>query len=66
MFKVAYKRPLHAYSYDPKYQFMDMNEIRPHDALYAHADGGLSLYNDEIIVYNEAQVTMQYLIEIKK
>ena len=66
VFKVAYKRPLHAYSYDPKYQFMDMNEIRPNDALYAHADGGLSLYNDEIIVYNEAQVTMQYLIEIKK
>lgn len=40
------------------------SSIRPHDALFAHA--GTSLVNDEIIVYDERQVTLQYLIELEK
>lgn len=38
-------------------------DIMWHDALFAH--GGLDLINDEIIVYNEKQVSLCYMIEIK-
>ena len=38
-------------------------KIAPHDAVFAHA--GDSLVNDEIIVFREAQVTLQYIIEVQ-
>lgn len=37
--------------------------IYPHDAVFAHK--GISLLNDEIIIYDEAQMTIQYLIELE-
>lgn len=36
--------------------------IAPHDAVFAHK--GVSLLNDEIIIYNEAQATLQYVIQL--
>lgn len=64
VFKVAYKNPLHVLKYE---QWManirSSKDIMWHDALFAH--GGLDLINDEIIVYNEKQVSLCYMIEIK-
>lgn len=65
VFKVAYKNPLHVKKHE---QWMCnircKKDIGDHDALFAH--GGLDLINDEIIIYDERQVTLCYLIEIKK
>ena len=35
------------------------------DSVYAHSDNGRSLYNDEIMIYNIAQCTIKYLVELK-
>ena len=67
VYKVAFKKPLDVYSYKHLYQSMDLKSIKPYDALFAHGNGGNGfLYNDEIIVYQEEQATLQYLIEIKR
>lgn len=36
---------------------------RGHDSLYAY--GGYDLYNDEIVIYDEAQCTIKYLVRLK-
>ena len=41
---------------------LNADRIKPYDALHAHK--GRSLKEDEIIVYNQAQVTIQYVIEL--
>lgn len=41
----------------------DLKNIAPCDAVYAHK--GLRLQNDEVIVYREEQITLQYIIELK-
>ncbi len=61
VFKVAYKNPKHVYQYDQHYS--SLKHVHPHDALFAHA--GQMLLNDEIIVYNECQTTLQYIIELE-
>jgi len=64
VFKVVYKNPLDVSVHDSwMCNIRTKDDIRGHDALFAHA--GSSLLNDEIIVYDENQVTLQYLIEIK-
>lgn len=65
VYKVCYKNPLHCTSWDYGCCSYDAGVIKPHDAVFAHADGGASLYNDEVIVYREAQATIQYLIELE-
>lgn len=64
VFKVAYKNPLDVYQWENRYSRFRKKDIDSYgcDALFAHK--GVSLINDEIIVYDEAQVTIQYLIEI--
>ncbi len=62
VFKVAYKNAKHVNTWDASMTSWRKNSVKPYDAVHAHA--GLSLLNDEIIVYDEAQVTMQYLIEL--
>lgn len=64
VFKVAYKNPLHVSMFEMwMTNIRTSKDINGHDAVFAH--GGLSLINDEIVIYNENQVTLCYLIEIK-
>jgi len=60
VFKVAYKNPDHTQTHSG-YSGIKAAP-RGHDAVFAHK--GIELVNDEIIVYNESQVTIQYLIEL--
>lgn len=62
VFKVAYKNPKHVNTWSPYMGNLNADKIKPHDALHAHK--GRSLKEDEIIVYNQAQVTIQYVIEL--
>lgn len=62
VFKVAYKNPKHVNAWSSYMGSLDAKKIKPHDALHAHK--GQSLKEDEIIVYNQAQVTIQYVIEL--
>ena len=62
VFKVAYKNPKHVSTWSSYMGSLDAKKIKPHDALHAHK--GRSLKEDEIIVYNQAQVTIQYVIEL--
>ena len=39
-----------------------LRNIKPHDAVYAHK--GVSLRNDEVIIFREQQATLQYIIEL--
>lgn len=39
------------------------SNIFPNDAVFAHK--GSSLINDEVIIYREEQLTIQYLIELQ-
>lgn len=65
IYKVALGDPLHVYSWDRKYLTFSEKSIRSmgKNSLFAHK--GISLYNDEVIVYNEAAATIRYLIELQ-
>ena len=65
IFKVATGNSLHVKEWNRSYLNYSENDIKKSgkDSMYAHA--GVSLLNDEIIVYNEAAVSMRYLVEIK-
>lgn len=64
VYKVVYKNPFHVYYHKREMCSYTRASIQEHDALFAH--GGFDLFNDEIIVYDESQVSLQYLIEIRK
>ena len=66
VYKVAYKNPLDAYSYENRFGKFDKKDIASlgKDSLFAHK--GTMLYNDELIIYNESQCTIRYLIQLKK
>lgn len=65
VFKVAYKKPYDAYSFEKRFKNFHYEDIRQEgcDALFAHK--GTMLFNDEIIVYKEEQTTIRYLIRLK-
>ena len=63
VFKVAYRNPMHVHRWSHEMSQYRKDTIYGHDAVYAH--GGIDLKNDEVIVYEEAQSTLQYLIELK-
>lgn len=63
VYKVAYGNPLDVDVWSRDMTSYTADRISPHDAVFAHK--GTSLINDEIIVYDEAQVTLQYIIELK-
>ena len=57
-----------ALSFDSKYYSFDLKKLKETkpDAWHTHAHGGTGmLKNDEIIVYNENQTTIKYLVEIR-
>lgn len=63
--EVAYGKPYDVYDFDSKYYSMSYNRLPSGcNCLHAHSGRGM-LRNDEIVVYNEAQCTIKYLIEIK-
>lgn len=68
LMEIAYGKPLHVYSYDSKYHDFDYRRLRQakKDALCLHAHAGANLRNDEIIVYREDQITIRYLVRLKK
>ena len=65
VFKVAYKNPLHVTQWTHDCSQLTKNKIskRGHDALFAHK--GVSLVNDEVIVYDEAQINPRYLLVLQ-
>ena len=64
VFKVLYKNQKDVYRFSHECTRFNARNILPHDAVFAHK--GKMLFNDEVIVYREAQCTMQYLISLKK
>lgn len=64
VFKVAVGNSYHVDEWNSTYMSYREKDIHNHgaDSLYAHA--GKSLVNDEVIVYNDAAVTLRYLIEL--
>lgn len=63
--KVAYKNPYDVYTHRNEYAKYREKDLRAKgcDALFAHK--GQMLFNDEIIVYNEAQVCPRYLLVLE-
>lgn len=65
LFECVYGTPLNVYDYNYKYGDYDLEALKQNgnfDCLHAHA--GASLRNDEIIFYDEKQLTIRYLVEI--
>jgi len=67
LFDVAYGKPYDVHSFDSKYYNFNYEELQKvcKGANSLHAHKGQMLYNDEIIVYKEDQMTIKYLIELK-
>lgn len=68
LMEVAYGKPYDVHSFDSKYYDFNYERLQKAcpgaNCLHAHA--GSMLRNDEIIVYNEAQCTIRYLVELKE
>lgn len=63
VYKVCYNNAKHVDMWTHDMKNYTGKKIAPFDAVFAH--GGIDLVNDEIIIYNEAQCTLQYLIELQ-
>lgn len=64
VYKVAYKNPLDVYSWKADYTSYRKGSLKEYDAVYAHK--GSMLLNDEIVVYDDAQTTIRYIIELEQ
>lgn len=67
LYEVAYGKPYKTSLWENRYSCLDaqsFQELAP-DANCFHAKAGNNLVNDEIIVYQESQVTIKYLVELK-
>lgn len=66
LYDVAYGKPYDVYSFDSKYYSMDYKRLQDAcpGASCLHAHEGSMLRNDEIIVYQECQTTIRYLVEL--
>ena len=63
VFKVVYQNARHIQKWTSDMSSLTRERLgKQHDALFAHK--GVDLVNDEIIVYDQAQATMQYLVEL--
>lgn len=66
---VAYGKPFNVYSWDNKYTRITEQTLQSYcagaNSLHAHSSKGM-LRADEIVIYNEAQCTIQYLVELKR
>ena len=67
IFNVAYGKPLDVYSHSNGLSSMTYESLKKQNpnAHCVHAHAGNMLYNDEIIVYNESQTTIKYLVEFR-
>ena len=67
LYNVAYGKPYDTYSFDSRFYSLDYNKLQSFSkgCHCLHAHEGQMLRNDEIIVYKEAQTTIQYLVELK-
>lgn len=67
LYEVAYGNPFDVYSFDSKYYSLNYENLQKMcqgtNCLHAHA--GKMLANDEIIVYQQPQTTIKYLVEIR-
>lgn len=67
LYNVAYGHPYNVHSFDSKYYDFTYDKLQrtQPNANCLHAHEGKMLRNDEIIVYKEAQTTIQYLVELR-
>lgn len=63
VYKTAFRNAKDIYEWTPSMGNYLASNIAPYDAIFAHK--GSSLINDEIVIYREDQLTIQYLIELK-
>lgn len=68
-FEVALGKSVDAYSFDSKYYSYDLDALKRDDpdawSLWAHG-GTNMLRNDEIVIYTTKQMTIRYLVEIRR
>ena len=67
LYEVAYGKPYDVYSFSGAYNSFDYEKLQAAcpGANCLHAHEGAMLRNDEIIVYQECQTTVKYLVELK-
>lgn len=67
LYEVVYGTPYHVYSYNPAFVNMNYANLQriKRGAHCIHAHSGEMLKNDEIVVYNEDQLTIRYLVELR-
>lgn len=67
LYEVAYGKPYDVHSFNSKYYSLNYEELQKMcpGANCLHAHEGQMLRNDEIIVYQECQTTIKYLVELK-
>jgi len=72
LYDVAYGIPYNVYDFDNKFNNLDYNGLQrlcPNsNCLHAHAGANLGnsrLRNDEIVFYQENQITIKYLVELR-
>ena len=67
LYEVAYGRPYDVYSFSSRLSSLNYNDLQRicPGANCLHAHEGTMLRNDEIIVYQECQTTIKYLVELK-
>jgi poly [ADP-ribose] polymerase len=65
VYKVAYKKPFNVYKHTPEYKLFTKENVHRlgADAIFASKDQGM-LVNDEVVVYDDKQATIRYLIEL--
>ena len=66
LYEVAYGKPFDVYSFDSKYYSLNYENLQKmcQGANCLHAHAGKMLANDEIIVYQQPQTTIKYLVVI--
>lgn len=67
LYEVAYGKPFDAYSFESRFSSLNyegLQKLCP-GANCLHAHEGKMLRNDEIIVYQECQTTIKYLVELQ-
>lgn len=65
LFNVAYGTPYDVYSHGDYYNFnYEKLQQAKRGANCLHAHAGTILYNDEIVIYKENQITIKYLVEL--
>lgn len=67
LYSVAYGTPYDVHSFNSKYYSLNYEKLQKlsKGANCLHAHAGKMLKNDEIVVYNQSQTTIQYLVEIR-